>query len=227
MPPKKSAHRFALPIPPIRIPFSKDFVVFWTPDRALIELSFQRLLESANLSPQSCSLEARLMLQNSFDRVVRTGFATLHTFAQNSIDLFRREKPERIVARRIGPTICHRTKHRIEFARRTGCFGECSTTVNHGYFSVACFPRRRSAGIGRKALLVHIPAVSSPGSLFLCSEKQPVWEDQILSCIHGRVVNYPTCGRNNVQQEKEIRKGQWNYGVATRISITPGLVSSR
>jgi len=29
---------------------------------------------------------------------------------------------------------------------------------------------------------------------------------QILSCIHRRVVNYPTCGRNNVQQEKEIRK---------------------
>jgi hypothetical protein len=85
--------------------------------------------------------------------------------------LFRREKPERIVARRIGPTICHRTKHRIEFARRTGCFGECSTTVNHGYFSVACFPRRRSAGIGRKAFLVHIPAVSSTGAPFFSARK--------------------------------------------------------
>src|SRR6267143_4719770 len=87
MPPKKFAHGVSLPFPPRLIAFSKDLVVFWTPGCALIELSIQRLLESANLSPQSCSLEARLVLQNSFDRVVRTGFATLHTFAQNSIDL--------------------------------------------------------------------------------------------------------------------------------------------
>jgi hypothetical protein len=171
MPPKKFAHGVSLPFPPRLIAFSKDLVVFWTPGCALIELSIQRLLESANLSPQPCSLEARLVLQNSFNRVVRTGFAALHPFAQNSIDLFRREKPERIVARRTGPTICHWTKHRVDFARRTGCFGECSTLVNHGYFPAACFPRRRTAGIGRKAPLGHIPAVSSTGSPFFSARK--------------------------------------------------------
>src|SRR5260370_1099235 len=94
MPPKKFAHSFSLSIPPFLITFSKDLVVFWTPRRALIERSIQRLLESANLSPQLRSFEAWLVLQNSFDRIVRTGSATLHPFAQNSIDLFRGEKPE-------------------------------------------------------------------------------------------------------------------------------------
>ena len=67
------------------------------------------------------------MLQYSFDRIVRTGSAAFRAFTQNSIDLFRREKPERVAARRTGPTICHGTKHRVEFGRRTGCFGECPT----------------------------------------------------------------------------------------------------
>src|SRR5260370_40259075 len=107
MPPKKFAPRFSLSIPPFLISFSKDLVVFWTPRRALIERSIQRLLESANLSPQLRSFEAWLVLQNSFDRIVRTGSATLHPFAQNSIDLFRGEKPERIATRCISPTVYH------------------------------------------------------------------------------------------------------------------------
>jgi len=159
MPPKKFAHGVSLPFPPRLIAFSKDLVVFWTPGCALIELSIQRLLESANLSPQPCSLEARLVLQNSFNRVVRTGFAALHPFAQNSIDLFRREKPERIVARRTGPTICHWTKHRVDFARRTGCFGECSTLVNHEYFQ-----QRASRGGVLPGLAAKLPWATSPQS---------------------------------------------------------------
>lgn len=111
------------------------------------------------------------MLQNSFDRVVRTGSAAFHAFAQNSTDLFRREKPEGVVARRTGPTICHGTKHRVEFARRTGCLGECSTSVNHGCFSETCFPRRRSARIGPIAPLGHTPAVSNTGSPFFLARK--------------------------------------------------------
>src|SRR6266851_7317035 len=107
MPPKQFAYRFSLPFPPFLITFSKDLVVFWSPDRALIKLSIRRLLESANLSPQFGSREARLVLQDSLDRIVRTSTATLHPFAQNSIDLFRREEPEGITTRRISPTVCH------------------------------------------------------------------------------------------------------------------------
>ncbi len=52
MPPKKFAYRFSLPFPPFPITFANYLVVFWTPGRALIELSVRRLLEPANLSPQ-------------------------------------------------------------------------------------------------------------------------------------------------------------------------------
>jgi hypothetical protein len=142
-----------------------------TPGRVLIELSIQRLFEPADLSPQLRSSEARLVLQNSFDRIVRTSPATLCAFAQDLVDLFRREEPERIVPRRTGPTICHETKHHVEIARRTGCFGECSTPVNHRCFSEACFPRRRSAGIGPIALLGHIPSISRTGSPFFSARK--------------------------------------------------------
>lgn len=100
------------------------------------------------------------MFQNPFNRAVRTRSATLDPFAQNSIDLFRREKPEGVVARRTGPTICHETKHLVEFARRTGRFGECSNPCQPRMFSEACFPRRHSAGIGSKVLMGRIPAVS-------------------------------------------------------------------
>src|SRR6266849_6112622 len=109
MPPKKFAHRCSLPIPPFLITFSKDLVVFWSPGCVLIGVPIRRVFELANLSPQFGSREARLVLQYSFDRVVRTGSATFYPFAQNPVDLFRREKPESIVARRTGPTICHET----------------------------------------------------------------------------------------------------------------------
>jgi len=49
------------------------------------------------------------VFQNSFDRVVRAGSPAFHAFAQEPLDLFRREKPERVIARRSGPTVCHET----------------------------------------------------------------------------------------------------------------------
>ena len=170
MPPKKFAHCCSLPIPPFPITLPKDLVVFCTPDRAPIKFSIRRLLEPANLSPQFRSFEARLVFENSFDRIVRTGSATLHTFAQDSIDLFRGEKPEGITACWTGPMVCHRTKHRVEFARRTGCVGECSTSSTIDVFWKR-FSRRHRAGIGRKVLLGRIPAVSSTGWPSLSARK--------------------------------------------------------
>src|SRR5467141_2271325 len=117
MPPKKLAHRFSLPFPPCLIAFSKDLVVLWAPGRALIELSIRRLLEPANLSPQFRSSEAWFVFQNSFDGVVRTSPATLCAFAQDSVDLFRREKPEGIATRCTSPTVYHRAKHLALFNR--------------------------------------------------------------------------------------------------------------
>jgi hypothetical protein len=33
------------------------------------------------------------------------------------------------------------------------------------------------------------------------------------------MMKYLSCGRNIVQQEADFRKGQWNYGVVTPISV--------
>jgi len=167
------------------------------------------------------------VLQNSFDRVVRTSSATLNAFAQNSIDLFQREKPERIVARRTGPTICHETKHRVEITRRTGCFVECPKPVNHICLSEACFPRRRSAGISPGVLLGHTPASSHRIALLLCSEKLPVRKGQILPRGALETVKYIASGRNIVQQRTKLWKDQRNYVHATYAWCTTALPASR
>jgi hypothetical protein len=108
------------------------------------------------------------VLQNSLYRIVRTSSATLHPFAQNSIDFFRRKKPERIVAPRTGPTICHETKHRFEFARTTGCFGECPNLSTGDVFR----KRASRGGVvpGLAVILlwatpVQSPALDHPSSL--------------------------------------------------------------
>lgn len=111
------------------------------------------------------------MFQNSFDRVVGTDSPAFRSFGQNSIDLFRREKPERVVARRTGPTICHGIKHRVEFSRRTGCLGEFSTPVNHSCFSEACFPEAARYGDWPQSSSWPQPSISSTGSPFFSVRK--------------------------------------------------------
>jgi hypothetical protein len=108
------------------------------------------------------------MFQNPFNRAVRTSSATLYPFAQNSGDLFRREKPEGVVPRRTGPTVCHETKHRVEFARRTGCFGECSTPVNTDVFRKRASRGGVVLGLASKlfwATPLQSPALDRPSSL--------------------------------------------------------------
>jgi hypothetical protein len=70
MPPQEVAYCFSLPLPPSFIALSKDLFVFRTPFGPLIEFSMSRFLEPANLPPECCSFEARLVFQNPFDRVV-------------------------------------------------------------------------------------------------------------------------------------------------------------
>src|SRR6266849_6112624 len=101
-------------------------------------------------------------------------------------------------------------QHRVEFARRTGCFGECSTPVNHGWFSEACFPRRRSDGIGLeffRAAPPRSPTVDRPSMLL---GKAASAEGQDTGPKQVPVVKYIFCGRNIVQREVEFRKGQRN-----------------
>src|SRR5207249_10772338 len=114
------AHRIPLPFPPFLITSSKDLVVFRTPGRPLIELPIRRLFEPANSSPEFRPHKAWFVFQNPFNRAVRTSPATLHSFAQNSIDFFRREKPERVVVVRTNTTICHGKGHHAESVGRTG-----------------------------------------------------------------------------------------------------------
>lgn len=166
------------------------------------------------------------MLQYSFDRNVRTCSPAFHPFAQDSIDLFRREKPERIGARRTGPMICHGTIPRLDSARRTGCLGVCSTPVTHGCCSEAYFPRRRSSGIGPKTLIGHAlqsPALDRPSSLLgkAASAQGPDTARNDL-----QTVKYLACGRNIGQPKKKLRKGPRNYGAARFASSTADLPTS-
>ncbi len=90
-----------------------------------------------------------------------------------------------------------------------------SNPVNHRCFSEACFPRRHGAGIVPKPLLGHTPAVSSTGSLSLSVRKSGQCGGSDTAATRRRSGEIPSCGRNIVQQEAEVRKSQWNYAGAT------------
>ena len=159
---------------------------------------------------------------------MRTTSATLRAFAQNSIDFFPREKPERIMAVRTDPTICHGKGHHAESVRSEV---QVALANVQPLSTMDIFQQRASRGGVVPGLAAKLPWSTSPQSpaldrLLLCSEKQPVREDQILCCIDGRVVNYSTCGRNIVQQKTRLWKGQSNYGDAMFGSSTLGLRTS-
>src|SRR5882762_994559 len=86
---------------------SQDLIVVVAPDDPAVTCPARGVFELAYSLPEFRSLDFRLQLENSFDCGMRARPSTFRTIAQDLIDLFRTEKPVRILVCCASPTTPH------------------------------------------------------------------------------------------------------------------------